>query len=159
METIVPYTHYNYVLCNSLRSMYLIPTNLVFTFEEYVKSQLHFPLVSLVEGRSIDDYYRALNYLENKVSSHESELSLRNVISWFYGDVAKSILGCRKQNTEDFSFSVDSISCCEIPKQRILASDIQKSLGSVFCNVNWENKVNFLLKMAKESNFILLEMR
>lgn len=159
MNLVVPYTHYNFVLCNSLRSVYLLPSNLVFTFEEYVKSQLHFPLVSLNHGRSIDDYYKTLNYLDNDTDSLDVKNSLQNVISWFYVDVAKSVFGCRKENDYDFSFSVDSVSIDGVPKQRILDTDVKKNLGSSFSDVDWKNKANFLLKMSEESNFMLLEMR
>ena len=103
----VPYSEFNYILANCEEDVFDIPTNLTFDFKEYVKSQIHFPLVTRIKHRNLSDYLEVLNALEEKRISDEAIPKYIKVLKFFYQDIGHSILNTKSINNDsDFRFYV-----------------------------------------------------
>lgn len=151
MKSVVSYQEYNSVLCNGIRPIINIPTNLTFTFEDYIKSQIHFPMMPYVGGRELQDYVNSCKFLEHKNTSEEVITSICKVLKYFYLDLASSILesGKRFNFNSDFNFFIEK-SCDSIFNVEVVETD----------ELSWKDKVDLLFDYSKEdSREVILEMR
>lgn len=102
--TLIPYNLFNHILVNA--KFHVLNLNngfdIKFSFYEYVKSQMHFPLVVYLNNRNHEDYKDV--YLSLTDSSNEMDLkSLEKVVRYFYKDISNSLvnIGVEGQFTLD----------------------------------------------------------
>lgn len=74
---------------------HLFENDLVFTFENYVKCQVHLPLIIDLYGRNVYDYVKTLKHLEGS-SSHKEECG--KVLLFFYRDMMEMLCSVLKKN-------------------------------------------------------------
>ncbi|MNM81263.1 hypothetical protein D3C81_932590 [compost metagenome] len=161
MSVVVPYYNFNHIVCNSILPNYRIPNNLTFTLENYIKSQLHFPMVAYDEGRSVIDYNSALAVVEKRKLSQENIDRFFRVVRFFYEDIARSISNSMElYKTDNFNFYIQSKFTDLLPVE-IIESNNLKDYVSEFSDGKdeWELKVDILLKHAKSNDIKLIEMR
>ena len=85
---------------DSRMSQYNLQTNKVmFTFSEYVKSQIHLNVVSGLYGRSLGDYVKTLQFIRGAAEHREVA---RQVLNFFYTDIANFLIN----NTADILATV-----------------------------------------------------
>lgn len=100
----VPFYKMNYLLFNCKRKFWEVGSGYSFSFYEYVKSQLHFPLTPSLYSRDLKDYKDVYFYLKG-----ESELnlsSLSRVLRYFYCDLYNSF---RLADVEMFNLDYSGI--------------------------------------------------
>lgn len=113
----IPYTHMNHVLVSSFSPKYgeVLNKKPMLKFKEYLKSQVHYNIISLMHDRDILEYNNAYNYLKGVIAD---DADYKKVIKYYYSDVADVILKSNVELKEDFSI----IGSNEIPK----ADNIEK---------------------------------
>lgn len=91
----VPYDKMLCLLSVEYRPNYtsVFEQDLTFTFEEYVKSQLHLNVMAALHGRDLFTYSRALKYLRGET---EYLVECNMVLKYFYQDMANMICGLLK---------------------------------------------------------------
>jgi hypothetical protein len=106
------YPYFNNVLYNIIDSevvaSFMGNTSFLFTFEDYVKSQIHFPMVyALGSDRTLEDFANTYLLITRNDISTTNESSMRKVLKFFYDDIfnCSKIL---KMKNSDFDFAVDS---------------------------------------------------
>lgn len=153
------YVNYNFILCNSLKPVYEIPSGLEFSVEEYIKSQIHFPLMSDALDRDFKDYLNALAVVDEDDRSTKKLESFNKVLKYFYTDLAEAITNGYKSN--DFEFSVKSNLDNILPKEYITVDNIGNYVKKDSSEpVTWAHKTKILQEFSKNSNNpVLLEMR
>lgn len=149
----VPYSKWNCVLANSTKPIYPLPNNLLFTVENYIKSQMHFPLVCYRDGRELDDYLRAMEVIEDNSDNVECLESFYKVLKYFYIDLALCIENSVHEECDSgFNFFVD----CELeslPRETFRVDSVQSEFL-------WRSKVQKLLELSDSSTRpVLIEMR
>lgn len=156
----VNYSGYNHVLCNSIKPTYTIPSGLTFTLEDYIKSQLYFPLMPYSVERELKDYSRALTVIEDGVEDPEYLSSFYKVVNYFYRDLAVSIINAvDKYPDSKFDFYVTSAIEDLLPREQIDDSDIKKYIEKEHEEL-WRNKAEVLLQIAnRKTTPVLIEMR
>lgn len=88
------YKYLNNFLVNSSRANYThyFDSEITVDFEDYVKSQVHFPLLYLM-NRDMKEYLYCLQYLSGDLTYHSSFLK---VIQYYYEDMANIMFNCFK---------------------------------------------------------------
>lgn len=92
---IVPYSQYMGFIISGFRPLYvhLFNNDLTFTFENYVKSQLHLQVVPDLYNRDIFTYAKALEYLRG---NDQYLLECSYVLKYFYQDMTNMICNLLK---------------------------------------------------------------
>lgn len=104
MAVVVPFYKMNYLLFNCKRKFWDVSSGYRFSFYEYVKSQLHFPITPSLYDRDLNDYKKV--YLFLKGESPLDKSSLGRVLRYFYFDLYNSF---RMADVEDFSLDYSGI--------------------------------------------------
>lgn len=154
MGIVVPYVEYNSVLCNCIRPIRVIPTELCFSFEGYVRSQLHFPMMPYIDNRDLTDYINAIQYFEGQLLEDTILESLYKVLRYFYKDLAVSMIksGTKFKYDSSFNFYVQADKNSILPIEEIKVDSTD--------NFIWKEKADLLLKYSKlDRDLILIEMR
>ena len=94
---LVPFNCMNGFLVCGYKPLYthLFDKDLVFTFENYVKSQLHAPLMTEIYQRDAISYLKALKFLSG---GDEYFRDCSRVLKYFYKDIADMVCSVLKQN-------------------------------------------------------------
>lgn len=98
----IPYNLFNHILVNARFHVFNLNEgfDITFSFYEYVKSQMHFPLVVYLNNRSPEDYKKVYLYLTSEDKSVYSSLdggynevldSITKVVKYFYKDISNSL--------------------------------------------------------------------
>jgi hypothetical protein len=135
--------------------MHFFNRDLTFTFENYVKSQLHLQIVSDLYGRDIFVYKKALDYLRGK-DQFLYECSL--VLKYFYQDMANML--CNVLRTElDISPCIKIETSLgresKIPKKQLVLQDIVAELKGVL--ENGDSTDGFSIGVFAQFNYEELE--
>ena len=106
------YPYFNNVLYNMIDSEvvenFMGNTPFLFTFEDYVKSQIHFPMVHVLgSDRTLEDFANTYLLITRNDISTTNESSMRKVLKFFYNDIFNCSKILKMKNT-DFDFAVDS---------------------------------------------------
>lgn len=146
---LIKYANFNHILTGVVPIQSI--NTLELSLEQYVKSQLHFPVTPYLENsRSLADYVLTYNLLfESKVNS-KSILALQRVNKWFYQDLGNSLIKLEGSPDLKVVLIPDShLSLREIKAEEILRfSDKHKE--------SWKMLGEFLLAFSKSSdNFSL----
>ena len=140
----IPYTHMNHVLVSSFSPKYgdVINKKPLVKFIEYLKSQVHYNIITIIHDRNILEYNNAYNYVKGRISNPED---YKKVIRYYYSDVADIILKSNVELKEDFSI----IGSNEIPRadglEKItidvdsVAADIDSMINGTGAIVNKHN--------------------
>lgn len=101
----VPFYKMNYLLFNCKKKLWEVPDGYTFSFYEYVKSQLHFPLTPSLYNRELKDYKSVYSYLKGE--DEYDEKAMARVLRYFYSDLYNSF---RYTNVRDFVLDYAGIS-------------------------------------------------
>lgn len=100
----VPFYKMNYLLFNCKKKFWEVDSGYQFSFFEYVKSQLHFPLTPSLYNRELSDYKKVYLYLKG---SEELDLgAVSRVLRYFYSDLYNSF---RWADVEKFNLDYSGI--------------------------------------------------
>lgn len=144
---VLPYNRYNAILSNSWKELFSIPSGLEFRLSEYVKSQLHFPLVVNKEGRNLEDYLNVIDILENpELIDDVKGDSLNRVLCNFYDDIGNAINNVCSLPS-DFQFSLD----CNLSEKLICSKTIELD--------NYVDKVRILLEESNVKTPVALTLK
>lgn len=148
MEKRITYSEYNSVLCNCIRPIEVVPTDLVFSFEGYIKSQIYFPMLPYVDNRNLKDYLNAMDYLNlanRTIEFEEYKDSLTRVLRYFYKDLAVSInsSGIKFNYPDDYDFFVKSSDYPMFPVEDVSFSNTD--------GIVWKSKVEYLLRQSSQT--------
>lgn len=86
---VLTFNRMNYFLINSKRCLWSITLDYSFSFYEYVKSQMHFPIVNSLHGRNIEDYKKVYLFLSEGKNCDVQTVG--KVVKYFYYDIYSSI--------------------------------------------------------------------
>lgn len=159
---IVPYTHLNHVLSNYRGSVTFIPTDLTFTVEEYVKAQLHFPLVPYVHNRSLEDYKKAYEVVIDGARSDDSLKAFYKVLRYYYRDIGTAIINTNNSSRElGFEFYMSTDLKDVLPKKVITSENVGDYVEESDADKEpWLQKAIALVNLSDESKSLsLIEMR
>lgn len=104
---------------------------LTFTFENYVKSQLHLQTVTEIYGRDINLYLNTLNYLRGQ-DKYLYECS--QVLKYFYADMTNmmcNVLRSDYANRTKIEIKVDLPRNTQLPKKVVKLSEVVEELREV----------------------------
>jgi hypothetical protein len=127
---IIPYTQMMGFIVNGYKPVYTHYFNreLTFTFENYVKSQLHLQVVTELYGRDIFQYNNALKYLRGE---DKFVLDCSEVLRFFYQDMTNMLCNVLKKNP-DLNTKVMIVSDLgrpsQIPSKKVSLSDVVEEL-------------------------------
>lgn len=96
---IVPYDHLAGPVLSGYRLLYnyLFTTDMTFTFENYVKSQVHLPILPDLHNRSPYTYLNALGYISHKSTDPTACIE---VLRYYYSDLLNMLVNILKKNPE-----------------------------------------------------------
>lgn len=106
----LPFYLYNNVLIASFKNEFNIASamNIEFTFVEYIKSQVNFPMVSkFYDNRDMNDYFNAYKLIAHNDTKMENEASMKRVLEYFYEDLILTVSSLKNINS-NFDFIVNS---------------------------------------------------
>lgn len=161
---LVPFDRYNCIIVNSfqdLKSHLGIPNGLVFSFEEYVKSQVHFPLMVYKPGRTIEQYLETYKFLVETNSQFSSDTfdDFVKVVRYFYEDLSSTMLNCSPSEPDNFNFYINFNVEGLAPKRNLKEEDMSTFLMSSSNEPIYMKKAKILQKLsAKGSSFLLVDM-
>lgn len=115
----IPFTQINAFVANSYKLTYthIMGYKPQISFLDYVKSQLHTNIVTDLYGRSILSYYNTYLYLMG--DEHQIN-NFKQVVGWYYKDLASFILNSIGTMEDDFSI----LESCNIPQKHIGMSKV-----------------------------------
>ena len=154
----LPYQKYNYILINSLNIEHAnyVPQDLLFSLGEYLKSQMHFPILPYTRDRSLREYFLAYEYYKG-VTGEELEQAFYKVVKYFYNDIAKSVELAISNNTDTFNFFIDCSSVPNVNVEKVDDAFINKFISGDSSIA--KKKVDFLKVLSKdESNILISEV-
>lgn len=164
----VKFTEMNAFLLSSLSenlpvyAQFPLPSGVVFTFADYIKSQLHFPLVAYLPNRSLVDYKLVYDYLFDPSKLKDSGISAPNifktltkVVKYFYSDVAASIQN-RVASTEDFEFQIDFSTLDFAPRVQFTEEKIKQTLVQDLSPYTCLNKAKVLEMYSSPNSPLVL---
>jgi hypothetical protein len=102
----IPFTKMNYLLINSKRKVWDVSYGLKISFYEYVKSQMHYPLMPYVHSRNLN-YYKEV-YLHLTGEGKCDKEIIGKVIKYFYYDIYNCLKNTN-QAGEDFELDFSSV--------------------------------------------------
>lgn len=121
----VPYYKMNYLLLNCKKQLWDLNLNYCFSFREYVKGQIQFPLTPGIYNRQLSLYKDVYLYLEEGRDVDKS--SIAKVLKFFYEDLRDSFRSCKLDTSFyldyegiDDLFKVKFISNTLSPNEKIL---------------------------------------
>lgn len=145
---LLPYNYYNHVMHNLIRKVYSLPNDVEFNIVEYIKSQIHSPLLANHYDRPLVAYINALKLIEGDMSK-ECVKDFKTVLRYFYRDVCESIKGGTKEEADsDFNFNI----VCGKSYAGISLVDIPKDLS-------WQDKIKMINTICNSSEIQLVNMR
>lgn len=93
--TFIPFNFYNHFLVNARFHVFNLEENfnIKFSFYEYVRSQIHYPLVVYLSNRNPEDYKKIYLDLRSSRVPDESDFAVyHRVIRYFYKDIYSSLV-------------------------------------------------------------------
>lgn len=154
----LPYQKFNYILMNSLNLNYpnMVPDELVFSLGEYLKSQMHFPVMPYTDNRSLREYFLAYQYYKGIVKN-ESEQCFYKVVKYFYEDVAKALDAANK--SDKFNFFIDcDCNSSQCPVEKVDEEFIERMFNGDDSPIA-QKKINLLKALSEdESNILISEV-
>lgn len=124
---VIPYTHFNFFIANSYQSVDSIEGKLIFDFEEYVKSQVHYNITSDLFEREFKVYANALKALRKKQITSDVYLAL----GYFYKDISFMVLKSLNK-LKDCFFDFDIVvNIKNLTKCNIYLDDIKEQIEDV----------------------------
>lgn len=124
---LIPYNFYNHILVNAKFHVLKLGNGfeIKFSFFEYVKSQIHFPLVIYLHNRSAEDYKDV--YLGLTDPSNIMNLkSLEKVVRYFYKDISSSLVNIGVEG--DFILDLECLANCGLEFENLEGSFNEKIL-------------------------------
>lgn len=115
----IPFTQINAYIVNSYKLTYthIMDYSPQISFLDYVKSQLHTNIVGELFGRSVTSYINTYEYL---MGNEQQVSSFKQVVSWYYKDLASCILNSVGTFNSDFSILENS----NIPQKHLGTSKV-----------------------------------
>lgn len=147
----INYNSMNFILSNAIKPTYALPVKMNLSLEEYIKSQVHFPLMGyVIPERNIDEYLKAYEYITKYDKENLFYDDFFRVSRYFYQDISSSIKNAAViPDGFDFTVSVGAIE--NIPTVYIDS----KSLDSEGREL-WKSKIDYL---ENNMNHGFIEMR
>lgn len=103
----IPFNKMNYLLVNCKRQIWPVDHGMSISFFEYVKSQIHYPLIPYVQDRDIEIYKKVYLYLTGRGKCKKDVIE--SVLRYFYFDIYSCLVNTNQQE-EDFELD---LSCLE----------------------------------------------
>lgn len=100
-------------------------TNLVISFDAYVKSQVHLNLTNDFFGRPLSRYVNAMRYLKLKDEKYRQDAL--NALKWFYGDMASFLI----HNEENVKLTVIIDDELKLPEAVYSLPDVRHDIENV----------------------------
>lgn len=124
---LIPYTHFNFFIANSYQYVNHIQGKLIFNFEEYVKSQVHYNITVDLYERDFKLYVRVLKSIrEGKINSE-----VMKVLGYFYRDISFIVLRSLNKYKDCF-FDFDIVVKLEgLPSYTIYLEDVRENIDSI----------------------------
>lgn len=107
----IPFNFYNHFLVNARFHVFNLEQNfnLRFSFYEYVRSQMHYPLVVYLNDRNPEDYKKIyLDLKSSNIPDKEDFEIYHKVIRYFYKDIYSSLFNMG--STGEFSLDLECLS-------------------------------------------------
>ena len=103
----IPFNKMNYLLVNCKRKIWEVNHGMTISFFEYVKSQMHYPLIPYVQDRDLEIYKKVYLHLVGKGRCNKD--LIEKVLRYFYFDIYSCLVNTNQQG-EDFNLD---LSCLE----------------------------------------------
>lgn len=147
--SLIAYNKYNCLLGNIKDPVYKIPNHAIFTLDQYIKSQLHFPFVANKEGRSVLEFLGAYKIISSNDLTNEKNLrDFSKVLNYFYTDISSVIESSKKEDGFDFELSSNCVTGFSV---EVFNAETSKDA--------WVKKVEKLKDLAISGEPVLIEMR
>ena len=113
-------------------------SDLQISFEDYIKSQIHYNVLVYINNRNLPDYNSAYNYLCGRTDNIEA---YKRVLRYYYEDVANLIFSLDMDRIQDFSIIGDNVipRCDGIATVEIQLNQYQQDLESAYVQPGIEN--------------------
>ena len=149
---LVPYYQVNPYIVNSVRSYYsnLAQVYPMITFEEYVKSQLHFNIVGALYDRQLVVYKKCYEFMQGLPTGCDEYIK---VLFWYYEDINKYVVADIKNilKVEDFSIINTNVPKLDMVTSEIL--DLKDIYNDLVCILETGN-ANFKLSTINYFSFL-----
>ena len=113
-------------------------SDLQISFEDYIKSQIHYNVLVYINNRNLPDYNSAYNYLCGRTDNIEA---YKRVLRYYYEDIANLIFSLDMDRIQDFSIIGDNVipRCDGIATVEIQLNQYQQDLESAYVQPGIEN--------------------
>lgn len=123
----IPFNFYNHFLVNARFHVFNLEQNfnLRFSFYEYIRSQMHYPLVVYLSDRNPEDYKKIYLDLKSFSVPEEEDFEIYyRVIRYFYKDIYSSL--SNMGSTGEFSLDLECLSFLGLPYEEFTGDFTEK---------------------------------
>lgn len=124
---LIPYNFYNHILVNAKYHVFNLNKDfrIKFSFYEYVKSQMHFPLVVYLNNRNPNDYKEVYLFLTSNLDISKPRC-MEKIVRYFYRDISNSLINIGVEG--DFELDLECLEDCGIEFEELTGSFNEKIL-------------------------------